>query len=51
VLGIAKGTVDNYVRDKQEILFECHNIALDLGLHAVDFARLAAARASTNSGS
>ncbi|KRB82368.1 hypothetical protein ASE00_09880 [Sphingomonas sp. Root710] len=41
VLGISKGTLYNYVKDKQEILFECHNIALDLGLHAAQFAKLA----------
>ncbi len=38
VLGISKGTLYNYVKDKQEILFECHNIALDLGDHAARFA-------------
>ena len=31
VLGISKGTLYNYVNDKQEILFECHNVALNLG--------------------
>lgn len=35
VLGISKGTLYNYVKDKQEILFECHKISLDLGEHAV----------------
>jgi AcrR family transcriptional regulator len=30
-LGISKGTLYNYVSDKQEILFDCHMIALDLG--------------------
>ncbi len=39
VLGISKGTLYNYVADKQEILFECHNIALDLGDCAAQFAR------------
>lgn len=34
VLGISKGTLYNYVKDKQEILFECHKISLDLGEHA-----------------
>jgi len=34
VLGISKGTLYNYVKDKQEILFECHTIALDLGGYA-----------------
>src|SRR3546814_7511706 len=33
-LGISKGTLYNYVSDKQEILFDCHMIALDLGDHA-----------------
>lgn len=39
VLGISKGTLYNYVKDKQEILFECHNIALDLGVYAENFAK------------
>ena len=39
VLGISKGTLYNYVKDKQEILFECHNIALDLGDYAAQVAR------------
>lgn len=34
VLGISKGTLYNYVKDKQEILFECHKISLVLGEHA-----------------
>ena len=34
VLGISKGTLYNYVKDKQEILFECHKISLDLGEQA-----------------
>lgn len=33
-LGISKGTLYNYVRDKQEILFECHKISNDLGEYA-----------------
>src|SRR3546814_19262951 len=33
-LGISKGTLYNYVYDKQEILLDCHMIALDLGDHA-----------------
>jgi AcrR family transcriptional regulator len=41
VLGISKGTLYNYVRDKQEILFECHNIALDLGAQAAQVAKAA----------
>ena len=38
VLGISKGTLYNYVKDKQEILFECHKISLDLGEHAARIA-------------
>lgn len=34
-LNIAKGTLYNYVRDKQEILFECHKEALDIGDAAI----------------
>ena len=34
-LGIAKGTLYNYVRDKQEILFECHSLAQDIGDQAI----------------
>lgn len=34
VLGISKGTLYNYVKDKQEILFECHKISTVLGEHA-----------------
>jgi AcrR family transcriptional regulator len=30
-LKIAKGTLYNYVRDKQEILYECHKEALEIG--------------------
>ena len=44
VLGISKGTLYNYVKDKQEILFECHNIALDLGDYAAEVARKAGGR-------
>ncbi|TAK13729.1 MAG: TetR/AcrR family transcriptional regulator [Rhizorhabdus sp.] len=44
VLGISKGTLYNYVTDKQEILFECHNIALDLGDYAAHVARTAGGR-------
>lgn len=33
-LQVSKGTLYNYVKDKQEILFECHTIALDIGDHA-----------------
>lgn len=39
VLGISKGTLYNYVKDKQEILFECHKIALDLGDIAHSYAQ------------
>lgn len=37
-LGISKGTLYNYVKDKQEILFDCHMIALDLGDRACELA-------------
>ncbi|MGW0949484.1 TetR/AcrR family transcriptional regulator [Streptomyces sp. NPDC002623] len=33
-LGISKGTLYNYVRDKQEILYECHREALEIGEQA-----------------
>ncbi len=35
-LDIAKGTLYNYVRDKQEILFECHCLAQDIGDQAIE---------------
>ncbi|EME19406.1 TetR/AcrR family transcriptional regulator [Rhodococcus triatomae] len=37
-LNISKGTLYNYVRDKQEILFECHKEALDIGDAAMEYA-------------
>jgi AcrR family transcriptional regulator len=33
-LQVAKGTLYNYVKDKQEILFELHKVAMDLGEQA-----------------
>ncbi len=39
-LQVAKGTLYNYVKDKQEILFECHQMALDIGDQAFAFAEL-----------
>lgn len=36
-LKVAKGTLYNYVKDKQEILFECHKMALDIGDRAFQF--------------
>jgi AcrR family transcriptional regulator len=33
-LQVSKGTLYNYVRDKQEILFECHLIAIEMGKRA-----------------
>jgi AcrR family transcriptional regulator len=33
-LNVAKGTLYNYVKDKQEILLECHKIALSIGERA-----------------
>lgn len=35
-LRISKGTVYNYIKDKQELLFECHALALDIGERAID---------------
>lgn len=37
-LNISKGTLYNYVRDKQEILFECHKEALEIGDAAMEHA-------------
>lgn len=37
-LHVSKGTLYNYVKDKQEILFECHKMALDVGDSAFRFA-------------
>lgn len=37
-LQVSKGTLYNYVADKQEILFECHMAALDIGERAFQFA-------------
>jgi AcrR family transcriptional regulator len=37
-LQVSKGTLYNYVEDKQEILFECHKMALDVGDQAIAFA-------------
>jgi AcrR family transcriptional regulator len=37
-LQVAKGTLYNYVKDKQEILLECHKMALDIGDQAFAFA-------------
>jgi len=33
-LDVSKGTLYNYVQDKQEILFECHNMALNIAERA-----------------
>lgn len=41
-LNISKGTLYNYVRDKQEILFECHKEALEIGDEAMAHAAAAA---------
>ena len=38
-LQVSKGTLYNYVRDKQEILFECHEMALDIGERAFNFSK------------
>src|SRR3546814_19593458 len=37
-MGISKGTLYNYVSDKQEILFASHMLALNLGNHAFNVA-------------
>lgn len=39
LLQVSKGTLYNYVRDKQEILFECHLMALEIGDRAFAFSR------------
>jgi AcrR family transcriptional regulator len=36
-LNVSKGTLYNYVKDKQEILLECHKMALDIGDRAFEF--------------
>ncbi len=38
-LGVTKAALYHYVRSKQEILFECHMMAYDLGDQALAFAR------------
>jgi AcrR family transcriptional regulator len=38
-LQVSKGTLYNYIKDKQEILYECHTLALDIGERAVDFGK------------
>ena len=35
-LNVSKGTLYNYVKDKEEILFECHKMALDIGEKAFE---------------
>ena len=35
-LQVSKGTLYNYVQDKQAILFECHEMALDIGDRAFE---------------
>lgn len=37
-LQVSKGTLYNYISDKQEILLECHKMALDIGDQAFAFA-------------
>lgn len=39
VLGVTKAALYYYVRSKQEILFECHMMAYDLGDEALAYAR------------
>ena len=38
-LGVSKGTLYNYVTDKQEILFAFHNMGMDIGERAIAAAR------------
>lgn len=38
-LDVSKGTLYNYVKDKQEILFEFHKMALELGDEAMEVAQ------------
>lgn len=38
-LGVTKAALYHYVRSKQEILFECHMMSLDLGEQALKYAR------------
>jgi AcrR family transcriptional regulator len=35
-LKVSKGTLYNYVRDKQEILFQCHLMAIEIGKRAFE---------------
>ncbi|KDC66175.1 TetR/AcrR family transcriptional regulator [Bordetella bronchiseptica] len=44
-LHVSKPALYYYVKDKNEILFECHNFALDLGDRAMEEARAAQATA------
>lgn len=37
-LNVSKGTLYNYVKDKQEILFECQKMALDIAERSFDYA-------------
>ena len=39
VLGVTKAALYHYVRSKQEILFECHMMSLDIGDEAMKYAR------------
>ena len=38
-LGVTKAALYHYVRSKQEILFECHMMSLDIGDEAMKYAR------------
>jgi AcrR family transcriptional regulator len=38
-LDVSKGTLYNYIKDKQEILNECHSLAYDIGERAFDYGR------------
>jgi AcrR family transcriptional regulator len=39
-LRVAKGTLYNYIKDKQEILFECHNQAYEIGEKAIELGQV-----------
>lgn len=38
-LHVSKGTLYNYIKDKQELLYECHSLALDIGERAVELGK------------
>jgi AcrR family transcriptional regulator len=46
-LNVSKGTLYNYVKDKQEILFECHKMSIAIGDKAFEQAEAAGVNAAT----